>query len=130
MVDRIRLNGMTFYGYHGVLPEERSLGQRFVVDVELFTDLRPAGTSDDIKRTVNYTDIYRTVRDVVTGPPFHLIEAVAEQIAGHILEQHPTVERVVARVKKPEVPIPGSVLSSSEVWIDRDRAEERGADGP
>ena len=55
MGDRILLNGMTFYGYHGVRPEEKELGQRFVVDVEMELDLRAAGTSDDLTDTVDYS---------------------------------------------------------------------------
>jgi dihydroneopterin aldolase len=121
MTDYIRLNEMVFYGYHGVLPEEQTLGQRFVVDVELATDLRAAGTSDDLDRTVNYAAVYASVREIVTGPPKRLIEAVAEQIAATILADHPAVERIVVRLRKPEVPIAGSVLGSAEVAIERDR---------
>ena len=44
--DRIILKGMQFYGFHGVNPEERTLGQTYVVDLEVELDLRPAGRSD------------------------------------------------------------------------------------
>lgn len=121
MTDRIRLNDMVFYAYHGVLPEERALGQRFLVDVELRTDLRPAGSSDNLDRTVNYGDVYERVREIVTGPPCLLIETVAERIAGCILDRYPTVESVAVRVRKPEVPLQGAILGSSEVWIERER---------
>jgi dihydroneopterin aldolase len=121
MTDRIRLNDMVFYGYHGVLPEERALGQRFVVDVEMRLDLQPAGLSDDLTQTVNYAEVYSTARDVVTGPPCQLIETVAQRIADRVLADHTAVEAVVVRIRKPEVPIAGSVLGSSEVWIERDR---------
>jgi dihydroneopterin aldolase len=126
VTDGIRLNDMVFYGYHGVLPEERALGQRFVVDVELRVDLRRAGTSDDLAATVNYSQVYAVARDVVTGPPCQLIEAVAERIAERVLAEHSMVESVLVRVRKPEVPIPGSVLGSSEVWIERNRRTEQG----
>lgn len=121
LMDRIRLNGMVFYGYHGVLPEERALGQRFVVDVEVFTDLRRAGASDDLADTINYSQVYATAREIVTGPARQLIEAVAEHIATRVLAEHTAAERVVVRIRKPEVPIPGSVLASSEVRIERER---------
>ena len=122
MVDHIRLNDMLFYGYHGVLPEERKLGQRFLVDVELRTDLRAAGESDDLAETVNYAEVYAAVRELVTGEPYQLIEAVAARIARRVLDEHARVESVVVRIRKPEVPIAGSVLGSSEVWIERGRA--------
>jgi 7,8-dihydroneopterin aldolase/epimerase/oxygenase len=122
VVDRIRLNDMVFYGYHGVLPEERKLGQRFVVSVELRLDLRAAGEADDLHKTVNYSEIYSTVRDIVTGPPSQLLEAVVEQIAADVLRAHPAVQGVTVSIKKPEVPIAGSILGSAEVCIERDRA--------
>jgi dihydroneopterin aldolase len=111
---------MHFYGYHGALPEERAIGQRFVVDVELALDLRPAGTSDDLARTVNYAAVYEQVRAVVEGPPCALIEAVAERIAAAILGAHLAVQHVGVRVHKPEVPIPG-ILEGAEVEIVRRR---------
>jgi dihydroneopterin aldolase len=121
MTDRIRLNDMVFYGYHGVLEEERILGQRFVVDVEMRLDLAAAGRNDDLERTVNYAAVFDLVRQVVTGPPMRLIEAVAEAIAARVLAEHGLVERVEVRIRKPEVPIPGSVLGSAEIWIERSR---------
>lgn len=120
-MDRIRLNEMVFYGYHGVLPEEQTLGQRFVVDVEMRLDLRPAGEADDLGSTVNYSEVYSAVAKVVTGPPFHLIEAVADRIANGILADHPSVASVLVRVRKPHVPLAGAVLASAEVCIERDR---------
>ena len=122
MPDRIRLNDMIFYGYHGALPEERALGQRFHVDVELRTDLRPAGATDDLTLTVDYSQVYDFVRDVVTGPPAVLIEAVSERIAGGLLERFPSVQGVLVRIRKPEVPIRGAVLASAEVCIERERS--------
>jgi dihydroneopterin aldolase len=97
---------MSFYGYHGVLPQERELGQQFVVDVELQLDLRPAGENDDLGQTVSYADVYEVVRRVVTGAPSKLIEAVAEQIACQVLQQF-AVQQVLVRVKKPAAPVPG-----------------------
>src|SRR5581483_11046128 len=121
--DLIRLNDMVFYGYHGVLPEERALGQRFLVSVELRTDLRRAGQTDDLAETVNYSEVYGAVRDVVAGPPFKLIEAVAHEIAVRLLTAYPGVERLIVRIRKPEVPIPGSVLGSAEVQVERTRQD-------
>lgn len=119
--DRIRLRGMRFYGYHGALPEEQALGQRFVVDVELALDLRPAGTSDDLARTVSYAAVYEQVRAVVEGPPSALIEAVAERIAAAILGAYLAVRQVRVRICKPEVPL-RAILDGAEVEIVRRRA--------
>lgn len=117
--DKILLEGMTFYGYHGVRQAEKELGQRFVVDLEVWKDLAPAGHGDDLALTVNYAALYRLVAGIVTGPPCNLIETVAERIAAAILAQFP-VEAVRVRVRKPEAPIPG-VLAGAGVEILRRR---------
>lgn len=105
-MDKIIMSSMTFYGYHGVLPQERELGQQFEVDLELQLDLREPGKTDDPGQTVDYAGVYETVRRVVTGAPSKLIEAVAEQIAGAVLRQF-DVQQVLVRVKKPAAPVPG-----------------------
>ncbi|MGH2457833.1 MAG: dihydroneopterin aldolase [Chloroflexota bacterium] len=118
--DRILLHGLTFYGYHGVNPEERQLGQRFVVDVALSMDLEPAGRSDDLSRTINYSQVYKVIRDVVEGPPLNLIEAVAERIAEVVLSQT-AAAAVKVRVTKPWAPVKGMVAGEVAVEISRAR---------
>jgi 7,8-dihydroneopterin aldolase/epimerase/oxygenase len=119
--DRILLEGMVFHGRHGTLPAERELGQRFVVDVELGLDLRPAGLSDELARTVDYGEVHRRTREIVEGEPANLIEAVAERIAASVLEHHPPVECVRVRVSKPDVRLGDTVLRGSAVEIQRRR---------
>lgn len=53
------LKGLVFHGYHGVLEEERRLGQKFVVDIEASADLSRAGATDDLQDTVNYAAVYQ-----------------------------------------------------------------------
>jgi dihydroneopterin aldolase len=120
VADRIVLTGMRFYGYHGVFPEETRLGQPFVVDMELLADLREAGLQDDLTRTVDYGKVYTAVKEIVEGRPFQLIEALAERLAGHVLDHFPVTE-VVVRVHKPKAPIPGS-FEGVMVEIRRGRA--------
>ena len=73
MNDIIFLNGMRFYGYHGVLPAENEIGQVFIVDVTLKVDLKDAGQSDDVEDTVNYGEVFEDVKTIVEGEPSKLI---------------------------------------------------------
>jgi dihydroneopterin aldolase len=116
--DKIILTGMVFYGYHGVTDEETRVGQRFIVDVELEADTRMAGRRDDITQTINYAAVYMSARDVVEGKSRRLIEAVAEGIAGRVLEEQ-EVRGVRVRVTKPSPPIPGAVLNGAAVEVYR-----------
>lgn len=111
-MDYIHVNEMLFFGYHGVLPEETKLGQRFRVTVSLATDLTKAGTTDDLTKTVNYAEVYELCKEVVEGPPAKLIEVVAETIAQRILDAYSEkVKGVRVQLIKPDPPIAGHYTS-------------------
>jgi dihydroneopterin aldolase len=121
MPDEVFLEGLRFYAYHGVNPEERTLGQRFTVDVRIETDLQPAGRSDDLDATVSYSAVYKRVRAVVEGEPRNLIETVAEEIAGTVLTEFDRAQAVTVTVRKPEVAIKGAMLDAAGIRIRRSR---------
>ena len=120
MSDRILLNGMVFYGYHGATSQEKELGQSFVVDIELEVALTTPGESDDLKDTVDYSEVYRAVKETVEGPSHNLLESVAERLAQKLLHTF-SLEGVTVRVTKPHVPIKGAVLEGAGVEIHRRR---------
>lgn len=105
-MDRILLNGIRFFGHHGVYPEERRLGQQFVADVELCLDLREAGDRDDLSRSVDYGQVLALVLEIGAGEPVQLLEALASRIASRILAHFP-VRQVIVRVTKLAPPLPG-----------------------
>ena len=119
--DRIILEGMTFYAYHGGSPEERTLGQPFQVDLEAELDLSAAGKSDDRADTVSYTHLYRVVRDVIEGEPRNLLEALAEEVAMRLLDSF-SIVAVRVRVKKTRPPIKGAMILGAAVEIYRRKA--------
>ncbi|MEZ4522794.1 MAG: dihydroneopterin aldolase [Thermomicrobiales bacterium] len=116
--DRITLRGMRFYAYHGANPEEQVLGQRFEVDVELQTDLRKAGRTDDIADTINYSTVYKRVNAIISRQPRKLIEAVAHEIAVELLREF-SPEVVEVTVKKIEAPLKDAMLESVGVSVVR-----------
>ena len=118
--DKILLKGLAFYGHHGVSPHEKALGQRFIVDVTMECDARAAGLSDDLADAVDYVPAYDIVKAVMEGESKDLIESVAEDIAGQILETL-NVSAVRVTIKKPEVAIRGSILSYAGLEIYRRR---------
>jgi len=110
MTDRVLLSGILAEGRHGVHEHERQVPQAFEIDVELSLDLRPAGTTDELDRTVDYGQVEARVRELVEGRSFLLIEALAEAIATELLAAYP-VDEVVVRVRKPAVVLSGPVES-------------------
>ncbi|KAJ7533171.1 hypothetical protein O6H91_13G036000 [Diphasiastrum complanatum] len=57
--DKLVLQGLMFHGHHGVYDEEKKLGQKFRVDVDVWLDLRKAGATDQLEYSVSYAEIYR-----------------------------------------------------------------------
>jgi 7,8-dihydroneopterin aldolase/epimerase/oxygenase len=105
-VDKIFLQQLYFYGYHGVFPEENRLGQRFTVDLELGLNLLPAAQTDQLSLTVDYATVYEVVKGEVEGTSVKLIETLAENIAAQLLQKF-AIQQVKVRVTKPDPPIPG-----------------------
>jgi dihydroneopterin aldolase len=122
-MDKIFLNEMEFYGYHGVYPEENKLGQHFYVDLELDVDLKSAGMTDDLSKTVNYGEAFAKVREVMEGPAKKLLETVAEQISERLLADFPLISACVVKIMKPKPPIEGHYRSVG-VKIKRFRNEQ------
>ena len=118
--DSILLEGMSFYAYHGVRPEERTLGQRVVVDLRVELDLSVVGRSDSLSDTISYTDLYEAVKAILEGPTRNLLEAVAEAVAQRVLASFP-VSAVWVRATKPSPPIRGATLTGASVEIYRER---------
>jgi len=99
---RIELAGMVVFGRHGYLEEERRLGQRFLVDLEV--DVASEATETDrIGDTVDYRRLASLVREVFAGRERLLLERLAGTIADEILGRFPDVTRVRVRVRKPDV---------------------------
>ncbi len=121
MSDQIYLHGLSFEGRHGVSDEERAEAQLIELDVELSLDLRPAGTSDDLARTVDYGAVFEICRAQVEQRSYHLLEALAEAIAAEILARFGAVERVVLRVQKPGVPLEG-IVEYAGIQLERFRS--------
>lgn len=103
-LDRVALRGLRVRGRHGVLAEEKALGQWFVVDVVLHLDTRAAAADDDLSRTVHYGVLAEDVAAVVAGEPFDLVETLAQRVADVALASG-EVTAVDVHVHKPEAPV-------------------------
>lgn len=108
MMDKIIMKDMVFYGYHGVLKEEKTLGQKFHVDAEIHLDLKKAGKTDDLDETVSYAMIYETIKNVMVKENFDLLEALSHKICGEILLSFEKMESLLLKIRKPGAPVAGN----------------------
>ena len=105
MLDTIVLNNIRAYGYTGFLPEERTLGQWFAVDVRLELSLEKAGQTDNIQDTLDYREVIDQIKNTIRTERFLLLERLAQVLTQQVLA-FPLVQAVTLRVTKVAPPIP------------------------
>lgn len=104
MQNKIIIEGLRLYAYHGVLPQERKVGAYFTIDAEITTDFSSAIETDDLRGTLNYADIYQTIKQQMDIPS-QLLEHVAGRIAKTILADYPSAQSVRIRLIKENPPM-------------------------
>lgn len=124
----IYIDGLKAYGYHGVLPEEKTLGQQFIFDLRLSMEECAGVRTDDVADTIDYTEVIDVVTDVATCESYDLLERLAGSIAHSVLTRFP-VDSVWVRVTKPHPPIP-CALTGVGVSLELSRADLGDAGGP
>ena len=103
----IELRNLTFHAHHGVLPEERLLGNTFTIDITLDTDISHAVATDELNGTINYAEVYEVIKKEMEKPS-QLLEHICGRICTALLHHYPSLQRVVARVEKQNPPINGA----------------------
>ena len=100
----IRLEGMKFYAYHGVLPQENLVGANYYIDLKLKTDFSRASQTDDLSGTVSYADIYQVLKDEMQAPS-KLLEHACQRMAQRIFNDFPTIEELDIKLFKENPPM-------------------------
>lgn len=99
------VRGIDFYGYHGVPAEERHIGHRYRVDLELRVD-GAADETDHISDTVDYSSVSRLITRIGSDEKAHTVERLARAMAERVLDEFPTVASIWISVAKPLPPAP------------------------
>lgn len=103
-MDIIHIRRLEIFANHGVIPEENTLGQKFIISADLYKDLRRAGKTDDVNETVHYGQAAVLIKQISEKSVFKLIEKLAEEIADALLKKFP-VEKVKVTIEKPWAPV-------------------------
>ena len=104
-MDKIIIENLELIAEHGVFKEEKFLGQKFIISVEMTTDTREAGKTGNLNASTHYGFVADDIEKIFTGESFDLIETCAEKIAEMILTKYPLISEVKVTVKKPWAPI-------------------------
>lgn len=104
-MNEILIKDLECFGYHGVLEEEKRLGQKFIVSVSLKLDFIKAIEHDLCQDTVDYGAVSQCIVGEVANTNFNLIESLADHLAKEILIRFALVEHVTVEIKKPWAPL-------------------------
>ena len=104
-MDKIIVNGLKLYAYHGVNPEEKEDGQLFILDITAFLSLYVPCPTDMVENTVSYAKIIKTARRAFLSGKFDLLEKAAQTVADAILIEFSEIKALKITVKKPQAPI-------------------------
>jgi 7,8-dihydroneopterin aldolase/epimerase/oxygenase len=120
MTDTIFIKGLVIHARHGVMDHETEVGQRFVVDLELFSDLTESSRSDHLSDTVSYANVVTTAVAAFKNTNYKLLERTAGAVADAILAAFPRVRSVKVTVHKPHAPI-AAIFEDVGVVLTRSR---------
>ncbi len=102
----------------GIYDWERKIKQMICIDLELGTDISKASNSDDVKDTLDYKAVAKTVKSFLEKSEFMLVEALAEETVKLIFKKF-DVSYIKARFSKP-----GAVTGSKEVGVIIERTKD------
>lgn len=108
----ISLNDLEFYAYHGVMPEEKTLGNRYRVNVSIIVPVPKEMDKDNLQQTVSYVDIYEIVKEEMYKP-VNLLETLSWKIVLSIQHKFPEVRSGKVKIEKLTPPIEGIIGSAS-----------------
>ncbi len=120
-MDKIIIKDLKLFAYHGVNQEEKINGQPFELDIEAVVNMTNACLSDDINDTVSYAKIVKCIKRVFCDKSYNLLERAAEVVATSILQEFPSIESIIVRLKKPKAPVKAD-FSYMAVEITRQQA--------
>jgi len=109
---------LELFGFHGVFEEEKRLGQKFILSLELDLDLKSAGKTGDLTKSVHYGELCEKVDKEFVRESYELIETVALNLADFILHEYKIIRGVKVFLKKPWAPV-RKHLDTVEIMIER-----------
>ncbi len=117
----IQIEGIEITGFHGVREEERQVGNRFKVNLEISANIEPCIESDALEDTIDFAQAVKAVRDISEASTYHLIESFAASIGDCLLSRFPRIDKLSVLVAKLNPPGVGGEVETVAVRINRER---------
>ena len=110
----IQIEGMEFYSFHGHYQEERIVGNKFLVDLTIETEMTIPADSDNLKDAVNYQHAYQIIKQEMEKKS-HLLEHIAGRILNALYSEMQGIKKATVKVSKLNPPMGGKITSVSVV---------------
>lgn len=104
-LSKLTLKNLEYYAYHGVKSEEKKLGGKYQVDLDLWYNSTTAVVNDDVNYALNYEEAVFCVSEIINNDSYNLIETVANEILNSVMEKFSTLLRARVKVRKFYVPM-------------------------
>ncbi|MHB8061869.1 MAG: dihydroneopterin aldolase [Ruminiclostridium sp.] len=121
-MDKIIIEELEVYAYHGVKQEEKKLGQMFIVSLQISADLEAAALSGNLDATINYSKVCNIVNDILQSENYDLIETAALKVIEGVFHKFNNAQVVKVLLKKPWAPM-GQHLRYAAVELERGRGD-------
>lgn len=119
-MDSLIIKDLVIMGNHGLFKEEKTLGQKFLISVEVKYNMKKSAKENDLEASIDYGKLSKEITDILTTKSYDLIETCAYIVLEHIFNNYKFVKEVTVSVKKPWAPI-GLPLEYPEIRINRKR---------
>lgn len=110
----IQIENMEFYAFHGHFKEERIVGNKFIVDLTIETDMKVPAESDNLKDAVNYQRVYEIVKAQMEMKSY-LLEHIAGRIIDAVYSEMKGIEKITVKVSKMNPPMGGKIGAVSVI---------------
>lgn len=117
---KIIIEEMEFYAFHGHYREEQIVGNRFLVDLEIETDMAKPAESDRLEDAINYQVAYKLIKEEMRQKKSKLLENIAKRILDSLFQNIPEIDKATVRIRKMNPPMGGRIGSVS-VTLTRER---------
>lgn len=109
---KISIEGMEFYAYHGHFKEEQIVGNKFLVDIDIYTNCSAAGKSDNLKDALDYQKVYTLIKLEMSKKSF-LLENICSRILDKLYEKFDNIEKAQIKISKINPPMGGQIQKVS-----------------
>lgn len=101
--NKIKLENLNFYGYHGVYNKEIKDGQEFILNLDISYNYNDS--SDSVSKTIDYIELYNLLKNFFNKTRYNLLETLGNEIINQVLDNYASIYYIKVNIRKPLISI-------------------------